>query len=274
MPVHPGCCGTLVTPHPIPPNQQEGGIGDEVVQIVEPAMRIITGPTVQLGLDLQYPLLRLVQGGLQLVGIHRRNLLTFLSRPLLTCWPPWPCGPALPASTTGRQSRDYYGASAPPTAINRQRTCPPPHWMSGGRATADGSHVHGSSIGQGGAQLYSGSIATPTPQAFSVASPPAFKPGYGVDNPRLTTCAVTHCDPAHIHQVGAGRSGYGASDTGSLALRLLTSLDRPEPSGSSDSTRRCRGCSPPPRRSPVQGAPSFNPVAATTRWRRSLTSTR
>jgi hypothetical protein len=50
----------------------------------------------------------------------------------------------------------------------------------------DGSHVHDSSIGQGDAQLYSGSIATPTPQAFSVASPPAFKPGYGVDDPRLT----------------------------------------------------------------------------------------
>ncbi|MFJ8610268.1 hypothetical protein ACIRH0_24200 [Streptomyces sp. NPDC093675] len=28
------------------------------------------------------------------------------------------------------------------------------------------------SIGQGGAQLYSGNIATPMPQAFSVASPP------------------------------------------------------------------------------------------------------
>jgi hypothetical protein len=65
----------------------------------------------------------------------------------------------------------------------------------------DGSHVHDSSIGQGDAQLYSGSIATPTPQAFSVTSPPAFKPGYGVDDTRLTAVAVTHCIPAHIHQI-------------------------------------------------------------------------
>jgi len=65
----------------------------------------------------------------------------------------------------------------------------------------DGSHVHDSSIGQGGAQLYSGSIATPTPQAFSVASPPAFKPGYGVDDPASRRVAVMHCIPAHIHQI-------------------------------------------------------------------------
>jgi len=53
--VHPGCPGTLVAPHPIPCDQQERGIGDEIEQITEPAMRITTGPTVQLGLNLQYP---------------------------------------------------------------------------------------------------------------------------------------------------------------------------------------------------------------------------
>ena len=36
-----------------------------------------------------------------------------------------------------------------------------------------------SSIGQGGAQLYSGSIATATPQAFTVASPPLELNGFG-----------------------------------------------------------------------------------------------
>ena len=36
------------------------------------------------------------------------------------------------------------------------------------------------SIGQAGTQLYPGSIATPTPQTFSVASAPASKPGHGV----------------------------------------------------------------------------------------------
>ncbi len=41
---------------------RNAGIGDEIEQVIEPAMRIIAGPTVQLGLDLQYPALRLEQG--------------------------------------------------------------------------------------------------------------------------------------------------------------------------------------------------------------------
>lgn len=58
-----------------------------------------------------------------------------------------------------------------------------------------------SSVGQGGAQLYSGSIATVTPQAFTVASPPMELNGFGVDP---TTGEVVRCRPAHIRQVGAG----------------------------------------------------------------------
>ena len=56
------------------------------------------------------------------------------------------------------------------------------------------------SIGQGGAQLYSDSIATPTPQAFSVASPPFRQHGFGVD-PGPYDHGVTHCTPTRIHQV-------------------------------------------------------------------------
>lgn len=41
--------------------------------------------------------------------------------------------------------------------------------MDSGRAAGDGSYVHHQSIDQGDAQLYSGSLATPTPQTFSVA---------------------------------------------------------------------------------------------------------
>ena len=47
-------------------------IGHEIEQVVAPAMRIITGPTVQLGLDLQYPLLRLKDSVLEFVDDHRR----------------------------------------------------------------------------------------------------------------------------------------------------------------------------------------------------------
>ena len=44
--VHSGRARPLVAPHPIPRHQQERGITDEVVQIIEPAMRIIIGPAV------------------------------------------------------------------------------------------------------------------------------------------------------------------------------------------------------------------------------------
>jgi hypothetical protein len=48
----PAVSGTVVTPYPIPRDQREGGIGDEFVLIVEPAMSIFTGPTLQLGISL------------------------------------------------------------------------------------------------------------------------------------------------------------------------------------------------------------------------------
>lgn len=60
------------------------------------------------------------------------------------------------------------------------------------------------SIGQGGAQLYPGSIATTTPQTFIVASPPPELDGFGVQTPDLTIRNPVHCKPAHIRQVGAG----------------------------------------------------------------------
>ena len=53
----------------------------------------------------------------------------------------------------------------------------------------------------GGVQLNPGSIATTTPQAFTVASPPDTLTGFGVDHPRSSRPMVTHCTPAHIRQI-------------------------------------------------------------------------
>jgi len=55
--VHSGRAGPLVPPHPIPRRHKEGGIGDKVVEIIKPVLRITGRPSVQLGLDLQYPVL-------------------------------------------------------------------------------------------------------------------------------------------------------------------------------------------------------------------------
>ncbi|MDH6625973.1 hypothetical protein M2271_003789 [Streptomyces sp. LBL] len=49
------------------------------------------------------------------------------------------------------------------------------------------------SIGQGGAQLYPGSIATSTPQTFDVASPPTELNGFGIaDRPEARPSRAAH----------------------------------------------------------------------------------
>jgi hypothetical protein len=70
--VHPGGLRALVAPDPVPCHKQERGIGDKVEQVTEPAMRVIDGPAVQFGLDLQYPAPGHIDRLLQLVGVHQR----------------------------------------------------------------------------------------------------------------------------------------------------------------------------------------------------------
>jgi hypothetical protein len=72
--VHASRAGPLVAPHPTPPNQQERRITDEVEQIIKPTGPILGCPSVQLGLDPQYPRLRLLKGEHRprRAGIHRR----------------------------------------------------------------------------------------------------------------------------------------------------------------------------------------------------------
>jgi len=80
---------------------------------------------------------------------------------------------------------DYYGASAPPRAFSGR--CAYPATADGARTAGparDGSRVHQESIDQGGTQLCPGSIATATPQAFTVTSPLARLASYGVSHPR------------------------------------------------------------------------------------------
>ena len=61
------------------------------------------------------------------------------------------------------------------------------------------------------------------------------------------------------------RHRYGASTTDSLALRLLTLLAGPGPSGSADPSRRCRGCFPPSPAIPGSGCLQLHRASATAR---------
>jgi hypothetical protein len=68
---------------------------------------------------------------------------------------------------------EYSRASAPPATLSRQRTCPPHTMVLRGAGRPRAVPVFTvSSVGQVGVQLYPGSLATPTPQTFDVASPP------------------------------------------------------------------------------------------------------
>ena len=216
--VHPGRARALVTPHPIPRHQQERGIGDEVEQIIEPAMRIITGPTVQLGLDLQYPALRPDTGR---APDRRYSPATSWHSSLLTADLLAPFAMCAPLARS-----DYYGASAPPVGHQPTTGLPARRLAARDRATPDGSHVHHRPIDEVGAQLYPGSIATPTPQAFSVASSPAsINPASELPAaPRRRSCTATRPISARFEPVElTGRYSTGSSRTPSrLACRTRT----------------------------------------------------
>ncbi len=66
------------------------------------------------------------------------------------------------------------------------------------------------------------------------------------------------CVPAHIHQVGAGSGLEGVQPLVSAHVHLPALLVGPESSGSSDSFRRCQGCSHPRLRPQDQAALSFS----------------
>src|SRR5487761_1317094 len=90
-----------IAPHPLPSHDQEGGVRDEVVEVVEPTIGIVGSPLVQLGLDLQYP--RFGLGGCRprSVGIHRRSPDIPIPN-LRTRCPPSPCNRLSRSRTTTR----------------------------------------------------------------------------------------------------------------------------------------------------------------------------
>ena len=94
---------------------------------------------------------------------------------------------------------DYYEASAPPGGRQPATDLPAAGLAARreGRLQAVPTFTTESIKGLG-ARLYPGSLAMPTPQAFSMASPPDLKTGFGVDPAGAGSRAA---NPAHIRQV-------------------------------------------------------------------------
>ena len=115
---------------------------------------------------------------------------------------PFALWPVLPTAVAGRYARDYYEASAPPHGRQSATDLPLAELAvrrAGRPRTVPTFTMR--SVGQGGAQLYSGSIATTTPQTFVMASSPTELDGFGVVVPDLTAADHVHCRPARIRQV-------------------------------------------------------------------------
>ena len=91
-----------------------------------------------------------------------------------------------------------------------------------------------------------------TPQTFTMASRPATYPSLWSRPPHQLWGRILLTDPCPPGLGPVCRlRGFA---TGSLSLHLLVSIAGPRPSGSPSLSRRCQGCSRPPRRLPDQAS--------------------
>jgi hypothetical protein len=119
---------------------------------------------------------------LRLAGIHQRPPGIPLPDTLPTCWLPSPCA---------RFSRARTTTEPPSRVFGRRRAYPiVPGGSRAAGTTRDDSRVHCEPIDQPGIQLCPGSIATVTPETFTLASPPARQAGYGVATHTGWPCAA------------------------------------------------------------------------------------
>ncbi len=107
-----------IAPYASPRHREEGGIAHEVEQVAEPTLGAVGRPSVQLGLDSQYPGLGFFERRPWCVGVHRRP--PGIPVPSLrTRWVPSPC-------TWLSHARTTTDPPPHPGAVSRRRACPSP----------------------------------------------------------------------------------------------------------------------------------------------------
>ena len=210
-------------------------------------MRIVVRPTVQLGLDLQYPLPGLQQAEQWFTRIHQRPPGIPALRPL-TCWLPSPCD---------RLSRPPTTTKPPPRPVPSADDAPalPPRWLHGNEG--DTGRFPRSSRSRSTSEASSSTPAA-SPRLHRRSSP--WPPG------RLPHRDQKFPNPAQRRRVRTATSPYPPDlswwavkgrQTLISRVHLLISLTGPAPSGSADTSRRCQGCSHPHQHLLDQAAPSF-----------------
>ena len=169
-----GSC-TLVAPHPAPRHDEERRIIGEVVHIIETTTRIGSRPLVQLLLHHEYPLLGLNEVGPRRAGIHQRPSRS--QQMLRPRWIPSPCAQLSCARTT-------TDSPPHPAGISRRRAFPPTA-LAGRRGGANEMVATFTlePFDGVGARLCPCSLATATPQAFTMASRPATSTSPRVPHP-------------------------------------------------------------------------------------------
>ena len=114
----------------------------------------------------------------------------------------------------------------------------------------NGSRVHCGSLDEGGARLCPCGIAASTPQPFLAASLAAHAHRRGSSLSKLTGARRVQPRSTRFRAGAASRGCH----TPVPRVLLSVPLAEPRPSGSTSRSRRCQGCSHPPRHHPDQAA--------------------
>ena len=222
-------------------------------------------PSVQLGLDPQYPRLGLFSRGPRCVGIHRRP--PGMPAPQLrTRCRPSPC-PAT-AGACGRLSRPRTTTAAPsrPMTNNRRRACPPPAWTAGGEGGPRTVPTFTINRSTGSVPSYS-PAASPRVRRRPSPWPPGRQPQPASESPSHAAdraCAAARPRSARF------RAGFSLAGVPPLVPAIRTPS---RPACRARAVWQCRpvpslsGLLPPSPAPPGLGCPQLHRAAATTqRW--------
>jgi hypothetical protein len=174
--------------------------------------------------------------------------------------------PAFPSS-------DYYGPPSHPKTISRQRACPSPPWLGGGRGDLGWFPRSPCTVRRGRRPA----MPLHPRHEYAAGLPRGLVVGTGsrLRSPGVQITALrVRCCPAHIHQVGTGSNVKEVQPLVHLRCAFPSLLAGPGSSGSADPSRLCQGCLPSSPALPGSDCPQLHRTAATDRRRSPFISAR